>query len=97
MLDAPLATYARTSCSPSAGGEKLALNSMHVWGIRIRLQVLRRARDLALFYLALDSKPRGCDLVSLKVSDLITWRGVRARVAILQQKTGRPVQFEVTE
>lgn len=97
MLDTSLATYDRATCSPRAGGAKLALKPMHVWGIRIRLQVLRRVRDLALFDLALDSKLRGCDLVSLKVSDLITASGVRARVAILQQKTGRPVQFEVTE
>jgi integrase len=61
------------------------------------LQVARRARDLALFDLALDSKLRGCDLVSLRVSDLISSSGVRLRVMILQRKTGRPVQFEVTE
>jgi hypothetical protein len=48
-------------------GAKLALKPVHVWGIRIRLQVGRRARDLALLDLALDSKLRGCDLASLKV------------------------------
>ena len=78
-------------------GAKLALKPVHVWGIRIRLQVALRARDLALFDLALDSKLRGCDLVALKVSDLISASGVRSRVMILQRKTGRPVQFEVTE
>jgi integrase len=56
-----------------------------------------RARDLALFDLALDSKLRGCDLVALKISDLVSASGVRSRVMILQRKTGRPVQFEVTE
>jgi integrase len=70
---------------------------VHVWGIRIRLQVAREARDLALFDLALDSKLRGCDLVALKISDLLSGSGVRSRVTILQRKTGRPVQFEVTE
>ena len=65
---------------------------MHVWGVRIRLQVALRARDLALFELALDSKLRGCDLVALKVSDLMSRSGVRSRVMILQRKTGRPVQ-----
>jgi integrase len=70
---------------------------VHVWGIRIRLQVALKARDLALFDLALDSKLRGCDLVALKVSDLMSRSGVRSRVMILQRKTGRPVQFEVTE
>lgn len=50
-----------------------------------------------MFDLALDSKLRGCDLVQLKVSDLVSASGVKRRVMILQQKTGRPVQFEVTE
>jgi integrase len=68
-----------------------------VWGIRVRLQVAKRTRDLALFGLALDSKLRGCDLVRLRVSDLLSSNGVRRRVVIIQQKTGRPVQFEVTE
>jgi integrase len=86
---------------PRAGarttGAKLALKPVHVWGIRIRLQVALRARDLALFDLAFDSKLRGCDLVALKVSDLVTASGVQSRVMVLQRKTGRPVQFEVTE
>ena len=78
-------------------GAKLALKPFHVWDIRVRLQVSHRNRDLALFDLALDSKLRGCDLVQLKVSDLVSASGVKRRVMILQQKTGRPVQFEVTE
>lgn len=78
-------------------GTKLALKPVHVWGIRVRLQVASKARDLALFDLAIDSKLRGCDLVSLKVRDLVSGGGVKRRVSILQQKTGRPVQFEVTE
>ena len=78
-------------------GAKLALKPLHVWGIRIRLQVACRCRDLALFDLALDSKLRGCDLVALRVGDLLSASGVKSRVMILQRKTGRPVQFEVTE
>ena len=78
-------------------GAKLALKPVHVWGIRVRLQVACKARDLALFDLALDSKLRGCDLVSLKVGDLLSAGAVKRRVVILQKKTGRPVQFEVTE
>ena len=77
-------------------GAKLALKPFHVWGIRVRLQVARCTRDLALFDLALDSKLRGCDLIRLRVSDLMSPSGIRRRVVILQQKTGRPVQFEVT-
>lgn len=78
-------------------GAKLALKPVHVWGIRVRLQVACRARDLALFELALDSKLRGCDLVALRVSDVLSATGVKRRVMILQRKTGRPVQFEITE
>ena len=78
-------------------GAKLALKPFHVWGIRVRLQVANGTRDLALFDLALDSKLRGCDLMRLRVSDLLSSSGVKRRAMILQQKTGRPVQFEVTE
>jgi integrase len=78
-------------------GAKLALKPFHVWGIRVRLQVGHRTRDLALFDVALDSKLRGCDLIRLRVPDLMSPNGVKRRVMILQQKTGRPVQFEVTE
>ena len=78
-------------------GAKLALKPFHVCGIRVRLQVGSRSRDLALFDLALDSKLRGCDLVKLRVGDVTTASGVRSRVMVLQQKTGRAVQFEITE
>jgi integrase len=78
-------------------GAKLPLKPMHVWGIRVRLQVEGRIRDLALFDLAIDSKLRGCDLVALRVPDIVTGTSVRRRGLILQQKTSRPVQFEITE
>src|SRR5687768_15575840 len=97
MLNA-LPSPANVICpSPRLTGAKLALKPLHVWGIRIRLQVADRRRDLALFDLALDSKLRGCDLVALRVGDVISASGVRSRVMILQRKTGRPVQFEITE
>jgi len=83
--------------TPAFTGAKLPLKPMHVWGIRVRLQVERRIRDLALFDLAIDSKLRGCDLVALRVSDIVTGGAVRRRGLILQQKTSRPVQFEITE
>jgi len=88
-------TIGCTGRSPT--GAKLALKPVQVWGIRVRLQVACRVRDLALFELALDSKLRGCDLVGLRVSDILSPGGVKRRVVILQRKTGRPVQFEVTE
>jgi integrase len=55
------------------------------------------ARPCALFNLAIDSKLRGCDLVRLKVVDLVAGGNVRDRVSVIQSKTGRPVQFEVSE
>jgi hypothetical protein len=69
-------------------GAKLALKPFHVWGIRVRLQVAHHTRDLALFDLALDSKLRGCDLIRLRVSDLMSPTGVKRRVVILQQRRG---------
>jgi integrase len=78
-------------------GAKPPLRPKHVWSIRTKLQVEGRIRDLALFNLAIDSKLRGCDLVTLKVDDVAP-RGYAAdRATIRQRKTGRPVKFELTE
>jgi integrase len=60
-------------------------------------QLKHRARDLALFNLAIDSKLRGCDLVSLQVNDVCAGDRVRDRATVIQKKTSRPVQFEITE
>ena len=78
-------------------GAKLPLKPMHVWGIRVRLQVERRLRELALFDVALDSKLRGCDVVTLRIGDVVSCGSPRKGGMVLQQKTGRPVQFEITE
>ena len=56
----------------------------------------KRTRELALFDLGIDSKLRGCDLVSLKVRDVCHGDPVAARAVVMQQKTQRPVQFEIT-
>lgn len=78
-------------------GQKLPLKLKEIWAIRIRLQLSERLRDLALFNLAIDSKLRGCDLVKLQVKDLAQGRSIFHRAIVMQQKTHRPVQFEVTE
>lgn len=78
-------------------GQKRPLLPKQVWAIRARLELAGDLRDLALFNLAIDSKLRGCDLVRLKVVDLITHDRVRERVSVIQSKTNRPVQFEVAE
>ncbi|WP_443984162.1 tyrosine-type recombinase/integrase [Azospirillum argentinense] len=54
-------------------------------------------RDFAMFDLAIDSKLRGCDLVRLKIGDVALNGSVRSRSTVVQQKTGHPVQFEITE
>ncbi len=78
-------------------GQKPPLKLKEVWSIRMRLQLAKRHRDLAMFNLAIDSKLRGCDLVSLTVNDIATVTGVKSRAGVRQRKTGRPVQFEITE
>ena len=78
-------------------GQKRPLKPKDVWSIRVRLQLEHRARDLALFNLAIDSKLRGCDLVRLQVDDVCAGGRVRDRATVIQKKTGRPVQFEITE
>ena len=78
-------------------GQKRPLRPKEVWAIRVRLQMEGHKRDLALFNLAIDSKLRGCDLVSLRVDDIATGGRVRDRATIIQHKTGRPVQFEIME
>ena len=78
-------------------GQKAPLKLKEIWAIRIRLQLASRMRDLALFNLAIDSKLRACDLVKLRVRDVSHGDRVSARTSVMQQKTQRPVQFEITE
>jgi integrase len=78
-------------------GQKRPLKPKDVWTIRVRLQMEERKRDLAIFDLAIDSKLRGCDLVRLRIEDVLTGGRVRDRATVVQTKTGRPVQFEITE
>jgi len=78
-------------------GPKPPLQPRHVWAIRTRLQLAGRTRDLALFNLAIDSKLRGCDVVSLKVEDVAPHGYTINRATVRQRKTGRPVKFEITE
>lgn len=78
-------------------GAKPPLRPKHVWSIRSKLQAEGRMRDLALFNLAIDSKLRGCDVVRLVVEDVAPQGVAAARATVRQQKTGRPVRFEMTE
>ena len=78
-------------------GQKPPLKLKEIWAIRIRLQLAKRARELALFNLAVDSKLRGCDLVAIRVHDVVHGSRVAPRAIVMQKKTHRPVQFEITE
>lgn len=78
-------------------GQKRPLTPKHVWSIRVRLEMADDRRGLALFNLAIDSKLRACDLVALKVNDIFVGEQARQRATVIQRKTGRPVQFEITE
>lgn len=78
-------------------GQKAPLRLKDIWAIRVRLQLARRTRELAMFNLAIDSKLRACDLVKLRVNDICHGDRVSPRAIVMQQKTQRPVQFEITE
>ena len=78
-------------------GQKSPLKLKEIWAIRIRLLLGGRKRELALFNLAVDSKLRSCDLVKLRVRDVMHGERAAARTIVMQQKTERPVQFEITE
>lgn len=78
-------------------GPKPPLKPKQVWSIRLNLQREGRLRDLAMFDVAIDSKLRGCDLVRLRIGQLVINAAARHRATIVQQKTGKPVQFELTE
>ena len=78
-------------------GQKAPLKLKEIWAIRVRLQLANRRRELALFNLAIDSRLRACDLVKLRVRDVCHGGGMASRAIVLQQKTQRPVQFEITE
>ena len=78
-------------------GQKAPFKLKEISALRVRLQLAKRMRELALFDLALDSKLRACDLVKLRVRDIANGEQISSRAIVMQQKTHQPVQFEVTE
>lgn len=95
-----LMKWARSSRTPwnrgKLVGQKHPLTLQQIWSIRLQLEAKGNHRDLALFNTAIDSKLRACDLLNIRVSDVCTSGAVRSRATVLQQKTGRPVRFELT-
>lgn len=77
-------------------GQKAPFKMKDILALRVRLQMQGRVRELALFNLGIDSKLRGCDLVRLNVRDVCHGDQIAARAIVMQHKTQRPVQFEIT-
>lgn len=78
-------------------GQKSPFKLKEIWAIRVRLQLQHRTRELAMFNLGLDSKLRACDLVRMRVGDICHGGQISPRATVMQQKTSRPVQFEITK
>ncbi len=78
-------------------GQKQPLKLKEICAIRIRLEIAGRIRDLALFNLAIDSKLRSSDLITLKVKDVANGSVVSKRAMVIQKKTKTSVQFEITK
>ena len=78
-------------------GQKRPLKPKHLWAIRVRLELAENHRDLALFNLAIDGKLCGCDLVKMKVVDIMVSDQIKERASVPQSKTQKPVRFEISE
>jgi integrase len=78
-------------------GQKAPFRQSEIWAIRVQLQLARRTRDLALFDLAIDSKLLSCDLVGLRVADVVHGDQALKRATVIQRKTGQPVRFELSD
>lgn len=78
-------------------GQKPPLKLREIWAIRTRLEMAANIREIAMFNLAIDRKLPACDLTRLQVQDIRHGSHVAKRSTVMQQKTLRPVQFEITE
>jgi integrase len=97
-VNATPASQRRVPCNKGKlTGAKPPLRPKHVCSIRTKLQIEGRARDLAMFNLAVDSKLRGCDVVAIRVEDVATGGYTADRATVRQKKAGRPVRFELSE
>jgi integrase len=77
-----------------AGAKATAATQTRLASIRTKLQIEGRARDLAMFNLAIDSKLRGCRHPRRGCRRQRVHGGSRGGPA---EKTGRPVRFELSE
>ena len=83
---------ARRSIDP-----KRPLKPQQVWEIRFHLEHEKRLRDRPMFDIAIESKLRGYDVVKLRIGDVGVGGQIRQRSMAIQQKTGTPVSFEISE
>jgi integrase len=97
QVNAPLKPKREAWNKGKLTGAKPPLRPKHVWSIRTKLQIEGRARDLAMFNLAIDSKLRGCDVVAIRVEDVAAGGYTADRATVRQRKTGRPVRVELSE
>jgi len=97
LIDLFKRTKAPAVEKPKVKGQKPPLKLKEVWAIRMHLQLTGQLRELVLFNLAVDSKLRACDLVKLRVQDVYHAGEPARRAIVMQQKTKRPVQFEISE
>ncbi len=72
------------------------MKAKEIRAIRFDLQQRHDLRQLAMLNLAVDSKLRGCDLVALRIGDVSQGGQVMSRASVVQRKTQRPVQIEIT-
>ena len=77
-------------------GVKCPFKLEEIWRIRTRIEIQNNLMQLALLNLAIDSKLRSCDILSLKVRDVATQDQVFEGGQWIQKKTGIEVQFEIT-
>jgi len=78
--DLDVEVHGRTSWNAGQNvGPKRPLRRRDIWAIRFYLDEHKRLRDRALFNLAIDSKLRGCDLVKLRIGDLVSGGHIRNR------------------
>ena len=94
-IDTPVHARAAWNAGKTVG-TKRPLTQKQIWAIRFFLDREGRLRDRALFDLAIDSKLRGCELVRIAIGDVVAGADMRTRAVVVQKKTGRPVQFELT-
>jgi hypothetical protein len=73
-------------------GAKRPLKPKETWEIRFMMDRERRLRDRALFDLAIDSKLRGCDLVKIRIGDLVSAGRIRNRGHPTEDETAGAVR-----